>query len=231
MTAAPLGKVLIYIPAMPYPPRVYPRTWTALMALDCLYPADLVIGREDSIKIPDRLEHNRNLAEKYQHARQMALGGGYDALLTVEADMIVPPLALERLSRIEADVAYGVYCSRHGDHQWLAYPEMDEHRGVSLSSAPEIARAAWGQAIETSGVGLGCTLIWRRVLESIPFRCDLPTEHANDWEFALDVKAKGFVQKHDLGTVCGHLSYDVENDPVIYWPDPDRETMYRVEHL
>ncbi len=84
-----------------------------------------------------------------------------------------------------------------------------------------IARKAWGQAIETSGVGLGCTLIWRRVLEAIPFRCDLPEEHANDWEFALDVKAAGFVQKHDLGVACGHLSYDVENAPVAYWPDPD----------
>jgi len=223
--------VLVYVPAIPYPPRVHERTWASLMAMDCPARVEIVVGREDLNAMPSRIDHNINLTGKYQRARQMALSGGYDALLTVEADMVVPPLALERLSRIEADVAYGLYCSRHGSHQWLAYVEMDERKGSSLTDAPEVARAAWGQAIATDGVGLGCTLIWRRVLEAVPFRLDHPDLHANDWEFALDCKAKGFVQKHDLGTACGHISMDVEGAPVVYWPDPDGKGMYRVESL
>ncbi len=159
----------------------------------------------------------------------MALDSGYDALWTVEADMIVPPDALRRLAAVDADVAYGLYVSRHGRLQWLAYLSVTEHSGTSISVLPERAREAWGKVIETQGAGMGCTLIHRHVLEAIPFRRISGTQLANDWYFSLDCIAHGFRQAHDMGCVCGHIQG--LPSPKIYWPDPDDERLIRVEFL
>ena len=71
----------------------------------------------------------------------------------------------------------------------------------------------WGNVIDTTGVGLGCTLIRREVLEAIPFRV-VDKWIANDWYFALDVAEKGFTQAHDCGVVCGHI-----DGYRVLWPD------------
>lgn len=177
---------------------------------------DIHYGRGDLIANPSWTEKNDNITYKYNTARKMALDGGYDALFTVEADMILPPLALERMTRIEADVVYGLYVSRHGKHPWLAFSRVTpEIRGSkSFDEYPDLMQAAWGRAVETVGVGMGCTLIWRHVLEAIPFR-NTDELIANDWYFSLDLQAGGYMQKHDCGVVCGHIEGDR-----VYWPDP-----------
>jgi hypothetical protein len=133
--------------------------------------------------------------------------------------MVIPPLALERMSRVEADVVYGLYVSRHGRHQWLAFSTLagppDKYAGQSFSGSPELCKSAWGSVVESAGVGLGCTFVHRRVLEAIRFR-NPDGMVANDWHFALDVKAHGFHQAHDCGVVCGHIAG--ENT---YWPTED----------
>jgi hypothetical protein len=207
----------------PKRPKLYARTVQSAMNVIWDAPIEYMFGREDETNGDTPYI---NILKKYNHARDMALKGGYDALWTVEADMIVPPITLERLTRVEADVAYGLYASRHGHRRWLAFFDIAETYGVSVSDDVINAREAWGQVIETQGVGLGCTLIWRHVLEEIPFRC--PSEEvANDWYFSLDCKTKGFVQKHDLGVVCGHIIGPPS--PKIVWPDPDHPRLTRIE--
>lgn len=211
--------VLVYCPLSPTPPRVYDRTMQSIMSMNWCEPLDIVYGRQDMEKHPGSNGGNHNLLEKYQQARRLALYGGYDALLTVESDMILPRLTLERLTRIEADIAYGLYVSRHGNHCWLAFSEIaDNFIGESFSNDPELCQTAWGNAIETYGIGMGCTLIWRRVLECIDFRLPNPAV-ANDWFLALDAKAAGFSQVHDCGVVCGHI--DASPECKVLWPTPD----------
>ncbi len=193
-------KVLIYCPLNPKTPRVFARTITSIFNLDWPHPMEIVFGKDDE---PVSKPYN-NLTEKYNRARQMTLDGGYDALLTIEADMIVPPDTVKRLAAVDADVAYGLYVSRHGRLIWLAFTAVSEHAGTSISVVPEQARASWGKVIETKGVGMGCTFIHRHVLEAIEFRHP-PTTFANDWYFSLDCMEHGFVQKHDMGCVCGHI--------------------------
>ncbi len=209
----------------PTTPRLYGRTVESIFGMRWPGQMDIVFGREDAPEQPGY----PNILAKYSRAREMALTGGYDALLTVEADMVVPPITLERLTLVEADVAYGLYCSRHGRYQWLAYLVVQERGGTSITVRRDLMESAWGRVIEVQGVGLGCTLIWRRVLEQIPFRC--PTIRvANDWYFALDCLAAGVVQKCDCGVVCGHITQ--EPSPRVVWPtidDPERH--YRFEFL
>jgi hypothetical protein len=212
-------KVLLYVPLNPTTPRIYARTITSIFTLHWPHPLEIVFGKEDMAAHPDKKAAYQNLTDKYNRARRMTLDGGYDALFTVECDMIIPPLTLERLSRIDADVAYGLYVSRHGQNRWLAYDHVGEHfTGASYSDIPDVARSSWGKVVETKGVGMGCTFIHRHVLEQIEFRCPRAMA-ANDWYFSLDLQSAGLIQKHDLGVVCGHIQG--APSPKIYWPAPD----------
>lgn len=211
----PAPKVLLYIPLAPKTPKIYARTLTSVLRMEWTAPLDYVLGRNDSPTGHKYLD----LTAKFNQARRLTLEGGYDALMTIEADVIVPADALTRLAAVDADVSYGLYSNRHGWHKWLAYDHVhDSYTGASLSDVPELARKAWGQVWVTKGVGMGCTFIHRHVLEAIKFRCP-DTAVANDWFFALDLQAGGYIQKHDLGCVCGHIQG--APDPKIYWPEPD----------
>lgn len=209
-------RVLVYCPLAPEVPGIHRRTLESIFALDWAYPAEIVFGKEDRQRRPlDEIEANRNITKKYNQARAMLLAGDYDALLTVESDMIIPPNALKRLSAADVDVAYGLYVSRHGKHPWLTLDRVTEDvRGShALGETWEERGDMWLQVVTTAGVGLGCTLIRRHVLEAIPFRVR-DEMIANDWYFAIDVREAGFTQAHDCGVICGHIEgYQT------YWPD------------
>jgi hypothetical protein len=222
-------KVLVYCPLVPNHDgrkRIHPLTLESIMALEADDRTAIVFDRQDN---PPDWDPYMNIAKKYTTARHMALDGGYDALLTVEADMIVPPDALQRLQAIDTDVAYGLYASRHEQLAvWLAFAWTKGLRGKSLSLIPDKARAAWGNVVETHGVGLGCTLIRRHVLEAVPFRWTMLVPTANDWLFSLDLKEKGFRQMHDCGLHCGHVTTDGTG---VIWPDITQDKFFRVEAI
>lgn len=171
------------------------------------------------------LDRNQSILDKFQHGRLLFLAGDYDAMLTVEYDNIVPPDALQRLARVDADVAYGLYCGRN-NHQWLAFWRLFDNNGITYSKDGPTVRSVWGKVIETCGVGFGCTLIHRRVLEAIPFRLVPGHPCANDWHFSLDCMAAGFVQKHDCAVIVGHI---IARQPLsVVWPALEYP-FYRIE--
>jgi len=214
-------KILIYVPASPHPPYIYKETIDSIFNLSWTEPLQIVFDHQIAKGIhPDDLG-NINLTQKWNRARDIVLKNGYDALLTIECDIIVPKLTLERLTRIKADVAYGLYVSRHTDHKWMVFEEFTETSNKKFYKSPGQCLEAWGQVMETVGVGTGCTLIHRNVLEKFPFRCVIGRK-APDSYLAIDCQANGFTQAHDLGVVCGHI-----NKSDIYWPKPDGT--YRME--
>jgi hypothetical protein len=98
-----------------------------------------------------------------------------------------------------------------------------------LTSNPELAKKLFdeGAVIDTDGVGFGCTLIRREVLEKVSFRIDHDKPHSNgeyshsDFYFALDCLECGFTSRVHLGCRCGHLSPMNEAgvyDPCIIFP-------------
>ena len=166
------------------------------------------------------------IAAQYNEAREMVLRGGYDALLTVECDMLPPPNAVRRLRGCNADIAYGLYILRRPPWEWNAYSVMEGMAAWPLSRVPERARLEWGEVIDVDGIGLGCTLIQRKVLEAIRFRAD-GLLHADghrsycDWYLAQDAVAAHFTQKCDLSVLCGHihpLDEQGHDRPSVIWP-------------
>ena len=209
------SRVLIFCPTYPRMPLVRSVTLQALMSLD--WPAyELVFGRDD-ITDPDRAQGHQNMYEKYVCARQMALDGGYNALLTVEADIVIPRDGLNKLLEVDAHVVYGLYCSRKADYgyNWLVIQEPGSFYAPPASLDDGFRREAWGKVVESVGHGLGCTLIRREVLERVHFRYPDPLV-ACDWYFALDCQAEGIRQAHHCGVVCGHV-----NGNETLWPDPE----------
>lgn len=162
---------------------------------------------------------NLNILHNYEIARRRVLAGDYTHLLTLEDDMVPPPNAINDLLSIQADVAYSLYVWRGaGNHPWSAYKKVTEAGGESFSDVePErVERLASEDAvIRVAGVGLGCTLIRRHVIEKIAFRIGGPA--ANDWYFAMDCGEAGLDQRCHLGVKVGHIS--TTPSLRVIWPD------------
>lgn len=171
---------------------------------------------------------------KYRKAQAEFLRSSCDVLLTIEDDMIVPPKTILQLleSLYKYDIVHGLYCFRTiGDYPWCSYPELSQ----STSTRPNDPkyRARFEQAfrdealVQVQGVGLGCTMIRRRVVERINFTRRGPTDC--DWYFALDANELGFRTAADMRVRCGHMT--TEPDCRTIWPDVTGDKrMYRIEY-
>lgn len=148
----------------------------------------------------------RNVLAQYNYARELCLSGPYDALVTIEQDMILPPHALATLWDDGAAVVYGTYMLRHGMPviNALKY-ENERNSGMSLSLySGGLAAARKMTRIPVSGVGFGCTLIRRHVLEALAFRQD-DSGNAPDMPFAQDCLRQGVEQVARMDVACGHI--------------------------
>jgi hypothetical protein len=209
-------KVLLFCPLHPQY-VIYPEAKASIDALDTT-GFDVTVHFESEAHTEGIADAYDAVTVKYQEAQRIALEGDYDAMLTVEADNIVPVDALQKLSRVDADVAYGLYCARHNS-RWLAFLKIWDSSGVTYSLDESTTKAAWGNVVESAGVGFGCTFIHRHVLEAIPFRRVKGHPCANDWFFALDCIAAGYRQKHDCSVLVGHIRQD--RPKVTIWPIPE----------
>lgn len=183
---------------------------------------------------PADLEDGHDIVTaKYREAQQLFLDGPYDTFIAIEDDMVIPLDTFTRLQAVldgGADIAYGLYCWRHGigsAQRWSAYTSLNEDNGRSLSQDKDEARAAFGQVVDVAGVGMGCTAIKRHVLEATPF--DRRGRACNDWYLAVDAQTRGYTQRCDTGLVCGH--YTREPSPRILWPDVNEDSLVRVEFI
>ena len=75
-----------------------------------------------------------------------------------------------------------------------------------------------------AGVGQGCTLIKRYVIETQPFRWRVGM--ITDWLMAVDAQYNGFTQLCDLSVICGHI-----NGQTVLYPDPNTDGLYRIDAL
>ena len=170
-----------------------------------------------------------NLCRKLQQARRLALEGGYDALLTVESDIILPDDALEKLWEVDAPVAYGLFVLRTPPHNWNVATIMRPGSMRLLTFDKDISWAAihMGLPMRCKGHGQGVCLIRREVLEAIDFRNPTPETLAQDWYFSFDCQDLNFQQMCHMGVVCGHIDHK-DGREIIYWPDEDEPNLYRV---
>jgi hypothetical protein len=220
-------RILLYCPLHPETPKIFGRTLNSIFRQE-YDPLEIWFSKGDNPQdtgVPMN-DGRANTLHNYKKARQATLDQGFDALMTVERDMIIPSDAVQRLLDCDADIAYGLYVFR-AVSSWSAFTRLDRKSGRSISKDPALAKRMWGKQMDVAGVGFGCTLIKRHVLEAIEFR-GAPGA-ANDWFFAQDAQEHGFKQVCDLGLVCGHI--DTLPMPRVIWPDPEMPNLYRNEFI
>ena len=151
----------------------------------------------------------QNVVAQYQKAWKMALAGNYDALLTVEHDMVLPANAVQKLWDTDAPVVYGVYMLRHGVPTLSAWQYVNNRNlGMSLSLYPHEVRKGREQGwLEVCGVGWGCTLIRREVLERVTVRSTGAAD-AGDMAFATDCVRGNIKQIARFDVPCEHILPD-----------------------
>ena len=154
----------------------------------------------------------RNVVAQYERGRASFLATDADAWLTFEHDMALPDAeAVQRLwdtmRTAAAGVVFGVYMLRHGSWVLNAWEYIGDHAlGESLTLYPEKLKRAKAQGVaRVCGVGWGCTLIRRDVVERFPIRGG---DDAGDIPFAYDCLYAGVKMVADFGVCCDH--YDGE---------------------
>lgn len=204
---------------------IFTPTWTKPDGSDAIHPrckasieaqqinGDIrwVIGRDNPFPAGDL----RNVAHQYAQARALFLASDADALLTVEHDMVLPAGAVQKLIDTPADVVYGLYMLRHDTFVVNAFKyDGDVNLGMSLSRYPaELAAARRAGMARVSGVGHGCTLFRRNVLERIPFRLGDAMNVAPDIPFAEDALRAGFVSVARFDVEVIHMDGEQELHP------------------
>lgn len=147
---------------------------------------------------PYPIGDHENILVQYQAAQHHFLQGRWEALFTVEHDQVLPPGTFRKMLETgKADVVYAPYMLRHGRNEMSVWQYVnDRDLGPSLSRVPTALRAAIEAVTpRVCGVGFGCTLMWRHVLEAIEFRPGDALQRVPDLPFAEDCLRKGFVAR------------------------------------
>jgi hypothetical protein len=211
-----MTKILLYCPTYTKSNgelAMRPETQASISRLVIPEGVDLDIEVDTFNPMPvdvDRKSKHENTLIKYRKARQRVLNEGYDALWTVEHDMIIPEDALVKMLDTDADVVYGLYLFRHLTPMLNALrATTGRYANMSVSAFPELVakgkRQGW---LEVSGAGNGCTLIYRRVLEKIDFHRADGGVPIPDLPFATDCIQNGFKQIARFDVPCGHIKPD-----------------------
>lgn len=170
-----------------------------------------------------------NILNQYKTARQITLTKGYEYLLTIEHDMIVPPDALIKLKAAGAPVAYGLYMLRHNSgrlNAWKRIPHKTTLAEDFAARPGDLERAKREKIVEVAGVGFGCTLFRRDALEAVPFEPGSARSHVPDVKFAETCLIKGIKQVCRFDVICGHI----EPDGNVLWPF-DKRGKYKMTRV
>jgi hypothetical protein len=218
-------KILVVTPILRHPSgkaQLFTRALASIYNVRWAYQLDhyQAVGGEG-----DYLRPSDIVTRKYQEAQKVFLAGNWDAMFCCEYDMVIPENALEKLVALNVDIAYGLYVLRHGQKVWNAITDLDTWSLTSLSDNPDAARKAWGGVVDVAGIGQGCTLIKRHVLEQFSLRNWKGV--SCDWALAMDARAAGLRQVCDTSVVCGHMTITPSRQTL--WPDINEPKLYRQE--
>jgi hypothetical protein len=210
-------RLLVFTPTYTYPDgreAMAPECGEAIKSQSVNADWTWQIGRHN----PHPGATHRNVLAQYQQAQFIFLAGEWDALLTVEHDNVLPDGgAIQRLLDTPGDVVYAPYVLRHGVAVLSTWQYCgDRNLGESLTLHPEeLAQARTAITWRICGVGHGCTLFRRHVLEAIQFRGGDGESYAPDIPFAQDALHAGFESYGRFDVPVLHRQNDDWLDPYV----------------
>jgi len=160
---------------------------------------------------PEECEVVPRIAQAREEMRLAFLKTGCTHLYFHDSDMVPPADIVTRLLAHNRDIASGFYLIRtHSEPLAPVMLEVQQGRkGIHLGQAGIFTE---GDTQEVLGVGMGCMLIRREVLEKVGFREPATYTHdrpAEDYQFCLDAVESGFQKPLiDLTLPCWHVDSD-----------------------
>lgn len=148
-----------------------------------------------------------------------AVAEGYDYLLFVDSDVLLPPDALANLLEHDADVCTGWYLNRHAHSDAERTCLYAQGRGWKHYKARDLRekRERGAYTLKAKGGGLGCCLIRTDVLDVLRFPWFVWTDNSfdrrtgkvsscgEDIDFFNKVEQAGISVYADTRVECEHL--------------------------
>jgi 2-polyprenyl-3-methyl-5-hydroxy-6-metoxy-1,4-benzoquinol methylase len=169
-------------------------------------------GRNYEVKI--YIEQSTVIDRARNILTKKALDEGCDYVMFIDADMLLPPNAIDDLIDMNLDIVSGLYFQKGKPYLPVARikrnEDDEEHKFLEDFE--------FGEVLKVAGTGMGCCLIKREVFENIEypyFRFEWKEINGKLQQFAEDLyfcdKAKkaGFDTYLNTGIVCEHFGTEV----------------------
>ncbi|MBS3148103.1 hypothetical protein J4219_04415 [Candidatus Woesearchaeota archaeon] len=155
-----------------------------------------------------------NIVNNRKYLRQYALKKGYDYLLFLDSDIMLPARAIEFLLQTKADVASGAYLSVFQiEGKEVIAPVLYKDLGGGDCQQYTYEGVAQPKLIDIGAAGLGCVLISRKVLEKVDIRTfGKSSTGGEDIAFFVDARANGFKCVAYTGVKCLHMPYPLTDE-------------------
>ena len=141
-----------------------------------------------------------------EEAAKAFLEGDYDALLFVDSDMVVPIDLLTRLVDADRDIISALAFRRTPGYEPCIFKTCNEQDAKFYLDYPK-------GMTEIEGVGMACTLIKRRVFETVPEPWFFPHKTmGEDLSFCVRAREAGFQIYCDTELVVGHMTLETITD-------------------
>ena len=192
-------KILLAIPSARY---IETECVTSLFEMEKTGEIELFIPKSYSVDV------GRNIIAKY------AQENGFDYIMWVDSDMILPKNTLVRLLSHDKDIVAGVYSYKVlGNKEVVAKRFQDETREEYDNLTIKEIKESSG-LIEVDGFGFGCVLTKVSVFNKIPYPWFIYTqEMGEDIFFCRKAQNEEYKLWLDSDVICGHIgqiNYDIK---------------------
>jgi len=192
-------KILLAIPSARY---IETECVTSLFEMEKTGDIELVIPKSYSVDV------GRNIIAKY------AQENGFDYIMWVDSDMILPKNTLVRLLSHDKDIVAGVYSYKVlGNKEVVAKRFQDETREEYDNLTIKEIKESSG-LIEVDGFGFGCVLTKTSMFDKIPYPWFIYTqEMGEDIFFCRKAQNEEYKLWLDTDVICGHIgqiNYDIK---------------------
>ena len=135
-----------------------------------------------------------------------AISGGYDYVLFIDSDVIVPPDTVTKLLNGNRDCVAGFYPITNEYGFPIPHAKHKTEAGYYVPfEESKLNGAIWAVSL----VGLGCTLISRKIFSKYKFRCERGDYNSllrsEDMCFCEDLRKDHILVWFDSGLVCRHI--------------------------